>query len=66
MNMENFYAALVKHGGLDDEEIAMVPTVFKEQHINFRILSRLTEAELQADGIVQGGLRKSILAVLGK
>ena len=64
--MDNFDDALVMPRTLDDEKIAIVRTAFEEQHIKFNTLFRVTDENLEKYGIAQGGLRKSILAVLGK
>jgi hypothetical protein len=64
-NMEDFYGALCAKG-LKDSQIAIIRKVFEEQEIEVFVLHSLTEKDLEKDGLKQGGLRKAILAVLGK
>ena len=67
LGMESFYDALessltnpVKKG----KQMEKVKIVFDEQDVEFGVLKRLTEADLEEYGIDKGGLRKAILAVI--
>jgi len=63
--LEDFYA-LLKIEGLDDGDVGIIKSVFEDQKIKVKHLQLLTDEELEKVGITQIGLRKSILAVLGK
>ena len=65
-SMEEFYEALQKDEGLDYEDIDIIKGVFDKEKIKVKQLQRLTNEDLKEYGLNQGGLRKAILAVLGK
>lgn len=67
--MDEFYKALeskLTNPAKNKQQLALVKQKFDEQDIETDHLSYLTEEDLEKYGVVQGGLRKSILAVLGK
>jgi hypothetical protein len=64
-HMNDFYDAW-RSSGLDDEDILIIQKVFEKQRIKVNVLLSLTDEDLEKYGLEQGGLRKAILAVLGK
>ena len=64
--MEKFYHALAEIEEMDNEEIAIIKSNFIKEKIRVKHLPRLTDEKLKKCGIWQGGLRESILMLLGK
>ena len=64
-SMEEFYEAL-RASGLKEGQIKKIIDVFEEQDIVPTVLLRLTDEDLEKAGLKQLGLRKAVLAVLGK
>ena len=67
--MDEFYTALeskLMNPAKKAEQLALVKQKFEEQDIEVNHLSRLTNEKLKETGIVQLGIRESIIAVLGK
>lgn len=64
--MDDFYKALIVNEKLEADEIEEIQTVFKNQRIKVHHFPRLTDKKLEKYGIRQGGIRESILVVLGK
>ncbi|KAI8928515.1 hypothetical protein BC831DRAFT_509991 [Entophlyctis helioformis] len=65
-DMDGFYSALKTRTNVNDDDIRMIAEIFGSQRIDFSILPSLTDNDLKELGIAAMGLRKSILAVLGK
>jgi antitoxin component of RelBE/YafQ-DinJ toxin-antitoxin module len=64
--MQSFYTAL-ENLGVDVNDITNIITpAFRNNGVMPRHLSTLTNDDLRDYGIVQGGLRKDILKVVGK
>ncbi len=67
--MKAFYKALeskLTNPSKKAQQLALVQQKFDEQDIEADHLPRLTDEKLEKYGIVQGGLRESILSLLGK
>ena len=64
--MDEFYKALIKDEKLENDEIEEIKMVFNDQRIKVHHLPRMTNEKLKEAGIVQLGLRESILTLLGK
>lgn len=62
--MLEFYEELAA-ADMDVEDVEAVKGVFVVQGIKFVHLSGLTDSELKEYGITKGGVRKTILSVLG-
>jgi hypothetical protein len=63
--MEEFYEAL-RERGRSDAHIQIIKKVFEYQLIKIKQLPRLTDEDLEKAGLKQLGLRKAVLALLGK
>ena len=63
-DLDEFYAALMSKKKRSNTDIELVKATFIEQGIQFEDLKDLIETDLKEYGIKQGGLRKSILAVI--
>ncbi len=68
-SMEQFFGRLATEQGLNNENLLVIQTVFLEQGISLPQLlatgpSGITDEKLEKYGILQGGLRISILQVL--
>ncbi len=67
--MDEFYNALeskLTNPEKKARQLALIQRIFDEQDIEAVNLPQMTNEDLKDYGIAQGGLRKSILAVLGK
>jgi hypothetical protein len=64
--MEEFYEMLRKDQGLGGDDVKIIKGVFDKEKIMVKQLPRLTDEKLEKYGLLQGGLREAILAVLRK
>ena len=63
-SMGEFYEALAQRKGWIEKYTEIVKVIFESQCILLEQLSTLTDAELKEYGLVQGGLREAVLAVI--
>lgn len=64
--LDEFYAALESEECLSEKAIKHIKSRLEKQEIQCRMLPRLTDEKLEKYGIVAGGHREAILALLGK